>query len=257
MKFCVIVPTYNNVKTLPLVLRELAALSYDLMLVNDGATDGTQACIEALKAEFEKEGRCMYVLSYTPNRGKGYALRRAIKALHGMAYDYAISIDADGQHDAADIAGFIQALHQHPTALIVGSRGMKHENMPRKNTFANRFSNFWFVVQTARRLPDTQSGFRAYPLKRLGKMRFFTRRYEWEIEVLVRAAWSGIPLMAKPISVYYPPTEERVSHFRPGRDFLRISLLNTYFCVGALLYFYPLLLIKSLVGIFRRPKTLS
>ena len=255
MKYCIVVPTYNNVKTLPTVLRELAALPYDLMVVNDGATDGTQACIEALEVKFEAKGRCLYVVSYTPNRGKGYALRQALKVLHSKGYDYALSIDADGQHDAADIAGFIHILQQHPTALMVGSRGMKHENMPRKNTFANRFSNFWFAVQTAQHLPDTQSGFRAYPLKRLGKMRFFTRRYEWEIEVLVRAAWSGIPLRAQPISVYYPPKEERVSHFRPGRDFLRISLLNTVLCLGALLYFYPLLLIKSIIAVFRRPKT--
>ena len=257
MKYCVVVPTYNNIKTLPTVLLELSALSYDLMVVNDGATDGTQACIEALKAEFEAAGRGMYVVSYTPNRGKGYALRQALKNLYGMGYDYALSIDADGQHDAGDIAGFIQEMQRHPTALMVGSRGMKHENMPRKNTFANCFSNFWFVLQTAQRLPDTQSGFRAYPLKHLGKMHFFTRRYEWEIEVLVRAAWAGIPLMAKPISVYYPPPEERVSHFRPGVDFFRIALLNTFFCLGALLYYYPLLLVKSIIAAFRRPKTPS
>ena len=257
MKICIVVPTYNNVTTISAVLRDIAALSYDLMVVNDGATDGTQVCIEALKMEFEAVGACLHVISYTPNRGKGYALRRAIRALQGLGYDYALSIDADGQHNAGDIAGFIQDIDRHPSALIVGSRGMRHENMPRKNTFANRFSNFWFVMQTAKRLPDTQSGFRAYPLKRLGKMRFFTRRYEWEIEVLVRAAWAGIPLMAKPVLVYYPPLEQRVSHFRPGVDFLRISLLNTFLCIGALLYFYPLLLIRSIIAVFRRPKTPS
>jgi len=236
---CVVVPTYNNATTLGQVVADVRARGYDLLVVNDGSTDSTPQLLERLKQESTVSKAPLHVISYPKNRGKGYALRQAIGRLNEWGYRYAVSIDADGQHTAKDIASFIDDIHLHPNALFVGARGMKHPNMPGKNSFANRFSNFWFAVQTGRRLPDTQSGFRLYPIERVAKMRFFTRRYEWEIEVLVRSAWAGIPIVAKPISVYYPPAEERVSHFRPGIDFLRIALLNTFLCFGALFYFYP------------------
>ena len=87
--------------------------------------------------------------------------------------------------------------------------------MPSENTFANKFSNFWYKVETGQTLTDTQSGFRLYPLEKLQSIRFITRRYEFEVEVIVRAAWRGINVENVPIKVYYPPKDERVSHFRP------------------------------------------
>lgn len=119
--------------------------------------------------------------------------------------------------------------------------------MPGGNTFANRFSNFWFRVQTGIDFPDTQSGFRLYPIQRMRKMHIYTHRYESELEMLVRAAWEGIPLRAIPIEVYYAPAGERVTHFRPFRDFARISVLNTVFVFGALLYGYPKMLYRRLM----------
>jgi len=243
---CIVVPTYNNAATLTKVVADIRAHGYDLLVVNDGSTDSTPQLLERLKQEAAVGKSPLHIISYPKNRGKGYALCQAMGRLNDLGYRYAVSIDADGQHSAKDIASFIDDVHLHPNTLFVGARGRKHPNMPNKNSFANRFSNFWFAVQTGRFLPDTQSGFRGYPIERVGKMRFFTRRYEWEVEVLVRSAWAGIPIIAKPVSVYYPPVEERVSHFRPGVDFLRISLLNTFLCFGALLYFYPVSLFRLL-----------
>lgn len=133
----------------------------------------------------------------------------------------------------------------NPDALLMGSRGLKQDNMPQKNTFANKFSNFWFTVQTGRRLPDTQTGYRLYPLRKMGDMRLITTRYEGELELLVRSAWRNIEIRPIPIRVYYPPAEERVTHFRPLQDFTRISILNTFFCFAAILYGYPSMLIRK------------
>ena len=170
------------------------------------------------------------------------AFREAVR----RGYDYAITIDSDGQHSVDDLAVFFHEIRQHPDSLLIGSRGMDHPNMPQQNNFANKFSNFWFVLQTAHRLPDTQSGYRLYPLRKMGKMHLFTNRYETELEILVRSAWRGIRLLPVPVSVYYPPKEERVSHFRPRADFLRISLLNTVFCVLAVVYGYPSMLFHKI-----------
>ena len=120
------------------------------------------------------------------------------------------------------------------------------ENMPSKNTFANRFSNFWYKVETGQELSDTQSGFRLYPLEKLQNIHFITRRYEFEVEIIVRAAWRGVNVENVPIKVYYPPVEERVSHFRPLHDFTRISILNTALVLYALLLYYPWKFLQAL-----------
>ena len=140
----------------------------------------------------------------------------------------------------------IEASLQHPDDIIVGCRNLTTENMPRQNTFANRFSNFWFRLQTARKLEDTQSGFRVYPLDSLHGMGLITSRYEAELELLVFAAWHGVDVQGVPVHVWYAPVGERVSHFRPFWDFFRISVLNTILCFGALLVGLPLALLRKI-----------
>ena len=236
---CVIIPTYNNERTLAAVLRSVLAVTSDVMVVNDGSTDSTSQIISGF-------GDSIIAIEYSPNRGKGHALKTAFREAVRRGYDYAVTMDSDGQHSVDDLPIFFQTIRQYPDFLLVGSRGMHHPNMPQQNTFANKFSNFWFTVQTAHRLPDTQSGYRLYPLRKMGRMHLFTTRYETELEVLVRSAWRGIRLMAVPIHVYYPPKEERVSHFRPRADFFRISVLNTIFCLLAIVYGYPSMLFHKI-----------
>ena len=145
---------------------------------------------------------------------------------------------------ADDIPLLVEQMECHQEAIIVGCRNLTEENMPRQNTFANRFSNFWFRLQTGHRVPDTQTGYRAYPLDRLPSLRILTARYEAELSLLVFSAWKGIELVPVPIRVCYP--EDRVSSFRPFRDFFRISVLNTVLCILALVYGYPRMLLEKL-----------
>ena len=128
----------------------------------------------------------------------------------------------------------------------MGERGTGHLNMPRGNTMANKFSNFWFTVQTGIQLNDTQTGFRLYPLKRLRWLGITTSRYEAELEMLVFAAWHGIEIVPVKVRVYYPPQGERVTHFRPWADFGRISLLNVALCFGAVVYGWPMRLYRKI-----------
>ena len=235
---CIIIPAYNNAGTVCDVVGRAAAQGYPVIVVNDGSTDDTASRLES-------SGLPATVLTHPRNRGKGIALRTAISSAREKGFRYAISLDADGQHFPEDIPVLAEALAQHPGALIVGSRNLQAENMPGGNTFANRFSNFWFRLQTARSLPDTQTGFRAYPLDRIPSLRLLTSRYEAELTLLVFSAWKGVELISVPIRVSYP--EDRVSSFRPFRDFFRISCLNTILCVCAVVYGYPRLLIKQLL----------
>ena len=231
LKACVIVPTYNNGGTLQNVLSEVLEFTTNVIVVNDGSTDGT--------AQILSQFQGISIVSYPVNKGKGKALRVGFEEAIKQGYDYAITIDSDGQHFAADLPLFLDKLATEKNAIIIGARNLHQENMPGKNTFANKFSNFWFYVDTGIKAPDTQSGYRLYPLYLMKDMRFFGRKYEFEVEVLVRCAWSGINIRWIPINIYYPPPEKRISHFRPGPDFSRISVLNTILFLVAVLYIKP------------------
>jgi glycosyltransferase involved in cell wall biosynthesis len=231
LRFCVIIPSFNNAATLKGVITDVACYTQNIIVVNDGSTDKT----EQVLSFFPFVER----LSYPKNAGKGWALRKGFERAIELGYPYAITLDADGQHFAKDIPSFTNKILEIGDALLIGARNMDQESVPGKSSFGKNFSNFWFKLETGIRCPDTQSGFRLYPLEQLKGMRFFTRKYEFEIEVLVRAAWRGIVIDAVPVSVYYPPASERVSHFRPFWDFTRISLLNSILVIIAFFYIIP------------------
>jgi glycosyltransferase involved in cell wall biosynthesis len=231
LKVCVIIPTYNNASTLSQVLTDVSAYTNQIILVNDGSTDETEnIAMRFLQVHF---------ISYSGNKGKGTALRRAFKAAIDKGYDYAITMDSDGQHFAKDLPQFLDKIETSPGTLIIGARNMNQDAVPGKSSFGYKFSNFWFKVETGIDCPDTQSGFRLYPLQRIKNLNLVTWKYELEIEVLVKAAWRGVPIASVPISVYYAPKETRVSHFRPFVDFTRISILNTFLVIIAFVYIKP------------------
>ncbi len=249
-RICVIVPTYNNEKTIVDVLRRIQAYTHNIIVVNDGSTPET---METLTVAFDAS-ELPEIVDYTPNRGKGYALMRGFRRALELGYRHAVTIDSDGQHFPEDIPAIMDCHSANKGALVVGSRNLTADNMPSKNTFANKFSNFWFRLQTGIPLEDTQSGYRLYPLEAINLRWPITPRYEAELELLVFSAWRGVPVVSVPVRVYYPPEGERVSHFRPFWDFFRISVLNSILTFGALFYYLPVRLWRRLFGKVRIKK---
>ena len=232
LKVCVIIPTYNNAATIGAVIADVLQYTGNVIIVNDGSTDHTESIIRAFPN--------ITIVSYLPNAGKGMALRKGFKKAIELGFEYAITIDSDGQHFAKDLPVFINKLEESGSALIMGARNMDTaENVPGKSSFGNKFSNFWYKTETGIELPDTQTGYRLYPLAPISQMKFFTRKYEFEIEIIVRLAWAGVKVISVPITVYYPPKEERVSHFRPFKDFTRISIVNTVLVTICFFYIWP------------------
>lgn len=226
----VIIPTYNNEKTLKRVLDAVLLYTPHVIVINDGSTDTTSTILNQYPQ--------IEVIASVHNQGKGMALRKGIEQARGRHFRYAITIDSDGQHYAADIPAFVDAIAKATDpVLLIGSRNMSHDAVPRKSSFGNKFSNFWFWFETGIRLTDTQSGFRAYPLAAISQ-RYYTRKFEFEIEIIVRAAWRGVDVQNIPIQVLYDP-KERVSHFRPFKDFTRISILNTVLVFLTFFYILP------------------
>lgn len=177
------------------------------------------------------------VISYSPNKGKGHALWTGFKHAFKQGYDSVITIDSDGQHDPDDIPKMLEVQAENPGKMLMGSRDLEAAGAPGKSSFGNKFSNFWFRVETGIKLPDTQTGFRLYPLKPLMQRSYLTKGFAFEVETIVKLAWSGVQFIPVQISVDYP--EDRITHFQPFKDFARISVLNTWLFTLAVLYYIP------------------
>ena len=228
----VIIPTYNNAGTLQDVLERTLAQGLPVALVDDGCTDGTREILSGFKD--------VTVIAHPKNLGKGAALKTAFRWALEKGYTYAVTIDSDGQHYPEDIPLLIKEKGEN--TLVVGSRTTRGANAG--GSFANRFSNFWFTAYTGIRLTDTQTGFRLYPLRDLPSMKVVGNRYEAELSLLLFSAWKGLRLVPVQVRVNYP--RDRVTHFRPFQDFMRITLVNIIGLPLALLYGWPRILLHKL-----------
>jgi glycosyltransferase involved in cell wall biosynthesis len=228
---CVIIPTYNNAATLTGVIEDVAAFTQQIIVVNDGSTDETLGILKSFPY--------LQIISYEQNVGKGWALRKGFVYATEKGYHFAITIDSDGQHFAKDLPKFLEKLEENQQAIVIGARNMEQASVPGKSSFGHKFSNFWFWVETGIKAPDTQSGYRLYPLLLLKNIQFYTKKFEFEIEVLVVSAWKGVKIDSVPVSVFYAPKASRITHFRPFQDFSRISVLNTFLVIWAFLYIKP------------------
>ena len=231
---CVIVPTYNNAKTLASFLEELKLYTTSIIIINDGSTDETSRIL--------KKHSNLAQQVHPENKGKGMALKTGFKYAEELGYDHAITIDSDGQHYPDDLDVFLTEMESRPQdapeVVLVGDRNMGRDGIPGKSSTGNKFSNFWFLVVTGIDLHDTQSGYRLYPVKLINSMKLITWKFELEIEVLVRAAWKKAEVKNIPIKVLYQEGE-RVTHFRPFWDIVRIVLLYMWFVLVSFFYIHP------------------
>ncbi len=209
--YAVVIPVYNHAATVTAVIQKTLKQNLPVIVVDDGSTDDTLKNLRSL------QGICL--LCHNHNQGKGAALITGMTEAAKTA-EWAVCLDADGQHDPDDIPVLLRSIPESGRAIIIGNRkGM--ENAPWTSRFGRKFSNFWVWVSGAAPLADTQSGFRVYPLPEILYLDVKARRYQYELEVLARAAWQGIGAVEVPVTVDYAPDGARISHFRPWRDFVR------------------------------------
>lgn len=225
-KVLVLIPLYNHGATVRRVAEGVLAQKLPLLVVDDGSNDGGAENLAGLD---------LTVIRHERNQGKGAAILTGLAYARQKGMQHLLTIDADGQHDPVDIPNLLKVQAQDPYAIVVGKRDFDAANVPGSSRFGRRFSNFWLRLQTGIRLGDVQSGFRCYPVSVLERLNLRQNRYAFEVEVLVKAAWGGVPLRDAPVSVYYPPNGERISHFHLWRDNLRLTLLNSHLTLRALL----------------------
>jgi len=217
LRIIIVIPVYNHPTTLRGVVTQALQVHHEVMVVDDGSTEDAFSFLQGLQ---------VHRVRHPQNLGKGAAILTAAREARRMGMTHMVTIDADGQHSPDDFNRFIPVIQEAPDAIVVGKRDFQNSRVPRANRFGRSFSNFWLRLQTGKTLGDAQSGFRAYPLSVLENLKLHEKRYTFEIEVLVKAAWAGVELREVDIPVYYPPATERVSHFHLFWDNLRLSLLN-------------------------------
>lgn len=216
--WCVI-PVYNNAGTVMEMVSRVREFGIGVLVVDDGSTDADLCVLFSWMED-------VVVIRHSRNRGKGEALKTALDFLARQEASHMITMDADGQHNPADLPSFMEAVRNTPEAVWVGVRTFEGSAAPGASRFGRRFSNMWFKIETGLDCPDTQSGFRAYPVQLIRQLKLAGRHYEFEMEILVKAAWAGLETKSLPVSVYYPDPSDRVSHFKPFTDNCRISLMH-------------------------------
>jgi glycosyltransferase involved in cell wall biosynthesis len=211
--FAVVIPLYNHGPMIEDVVIDALKLDLPVIVVDDGSTDSGPERIKHLDG--------IHFLQHRENQGKGAAIMTGFDRAAEIA-DWAITIDADGQHQPEDAMNLIRAIPENLRPLVIGiRRGMMSREVPWTSRFGREFSNFWIRISGGPALADSQSGFRIYPLPESMNLAVKARRFQFEVEILVRAAWAEIPIIEVPVSVRYAGGPRRISHFRPFVDFLR------------------------------------
>jgi glycosyltransferase involved in cell wall biosynthesis len=212
MKVAALIPALDAAVTIGDVVGGAREHASRVLVVDDGSSDATAATAESAGAE---------VLRHPENLGKGAALLDGLRHLGANGFTHALSLDADGQHLPAEIPRLVGESRAHPAALVVGARRIESE-VAAINRFGNGFANLWVRIATGRDLGDTQCGFRVYPIAATLALNASGRRFEFETEVLIRAARAGLEIRSVPVRVYYPPPDERQSHYDKLWDTVRI-----------------------------------
>jgi len=217
VRVAIVIPVFNHASTLREVVGQALDVHDEVIVVDDGSNDQGVAAIRDLE---------VHVVCHPDNLGKGAAIMTGMREAQRLAMTHIVTLDADGQHDPADFRRLFSLVLREPDSIVVGNRLFEGSHVGKLSRFGRGFSNFWVRVQTGEAIKDTQSGFRAYPIVVLERLKLRERRFAFEVEVLVKAAWAGVSIREVAISVYYPPARERVSHFKRFLDNAQISWLN-------------------------------
>lgn len=241
---CLLVPIYNHWRSIRATVERLAGYALPIFIVDDGSDDTTRRVLAELAADFP----LVRLFRLPQNGGKGAAVMRGMREALAAGFTHTLQIDADGQHDTADVPRFLELSAAHPQALICG-KPIYDASVPKGRLYGRYITHFWVCVETlSPSIIDSMCGFRLYPLAEtcalIDRVRIPTRM-DFDIEIFVRLAWAGVESLVVETRVIYP--ENGLSHFDMLRDNLRISKMHTRLACGMLLRL-PVLLTRKIFG---------
>jgi uncharacterized protein (DUF2062 family) len=225
----VVLPTFDNARTLAPIVTRVTQLGLHAFVVNDGSTDDTVAVAATLASDPR-----VTVITHEQNRGKAAALMTGFAAAEAAGYTHAVTIDTDGQLDPDEIPRLLEVARREPDAFVVGTRDASAADYPQRSRRGRWASNLLVRWESGLCVSDSQCGFRVYPLTMVRQLACRAQRYGFETEVLTRAAWAGWAVREVPVSCSYLPHGQRVSHFRPWVDTFRAVPMHARLMTRAL-----------------------
>ena len=231
-KPCAVVPVYDHEHAVGAVVAGLLGHGLPCILVDDGSA---APCARALDALAQAHPGRVTLLRHAVNQGKGAAVLSGFRAAAAQGYSHALQIDADGQHDGADVARFLAEAAAHPAHVIVG-RPVYDASVPAARLYGRYATHIWVWINTlSLQIKDSMCGLRVYPLApvlALARRGVLGARMNFDTDVLVRLYWDGLEVRNLPTRVSYPA--DGVSHFRLWRDNLLITRMHTVLFFGML-----------------------
>lgn len=212
MKTCIIIPAYNEAKTIGEVLKQIKAMNLEVIVIDDGSNDKTYEIAKKTGA---------VVLKNTFNQGKGKSLRLGFSYAVDKNFDEVITMDADGQHLPKDILKFIKLAEESKSSILVGNRMNKTEGMPFVRVITNKVMSWLISGITGQEIPDSQCGFRLIKKEVLRKLNLTTSKYETESEILIKACRLGFKIESVPIETVYRGGKSCINPFLDTFRFIR------------------------------------
>lgn len=210
MNICVVIPVYNS-PYIKEVIEDVLTYGYKIIVVDDGSDENVK-----LVQNIE-------LITHKENQGKGAAILSGAKKAKELGFKYFVTMDADKQHISSEIKKLTQVYKDE--CIIIGNRDFSSSTVPNSSKFGRKFSNFWVKLETLKSLGDTQSGFRIYPVSIL-ELSLKNKRFDFEIEVLAKHSFRGGKFIDVEVECYYPPQDERVSHFDKLHDNIRLTIIH-------------------------------
>lgn len=243
MQFGFVIPVYRHGSTLEAVVKNIAAFNFPIIVVDDGNDEENRAFISGVAEKY----KLVTVVSRKKNGGKGRAMMDGIRKAQELGLTHILQLDSDGQHDVEKAARFFEVSTQNPEAIICGYPEYD-KDAPKSRVNGRKFANGWIhIVTCSHDIKDAMIGFRVYPvdsfIKMLKRTLYIDSRMGFDIEVLVKMFWQGVPIISEPVKVFYPA--DGISNYNYFTDTLRVSAVYTRLCFG-LLFRWPLLLVRKI-----------
>jgi glycosyltransferase involved in cell wall biosynthesis len=219
MRTCVIIPTYNESKTIAGLIQQARLSGLEVIVIDDGSRDNTADIAQASKA---------LVLRNVKNLGKGASLVKGYDFALARGFDAVISMDGDGQHSCDDLAAFMHKAESSGCAIIVGNRMSSTQQMPALRVATNRFMSWLISLVTGQYIPDTQCGFRLVKKELLEKLNLSTSKYETESEILIQASRLGFKIESVAVRTIYSGQKSQINPFVDTLRFLRFIIRESF-----------------------------
>ena len=249
MKYGFVIPVYRHGSTLEAVVKSLLSFNFPIIVVDDGNDEENRAQINRVAESYS----LVTVVTRPKNGGKGLAMIDGIRKAQEMGLTHILQLDSDGQHDSGRAERFFELSRQHPEAIICGYPEYDAD-APKSRVNGRKFANGWIhFVTLSRDIKDAMIGFRIYPVDPFVKMwnraLYIDSRMGFDIEVLVRQYWRGIPVISEPVKVYYPA--DGISNYNYFTDSVRVSFVYSRLCIG-LIFHVPVLIFRKIKKALRK-----